>query len=86
VEKRKAELVVAKDILQDMDDETCVFIQNDHGFEAHPVALGWSNDKYVEIVSGLRAGDKIVTKNSFRLKAELEKTAGGGHAGHGHVH
>ncbi|MHC4243511.1 MAG: efflux RND transporter periplasmic adaptor subunit, partial [Planctomycetota bacterium] len=86
VEKRKAELVVAKDILQDMNDETCVFIQNDHGFEAHPVTIGWSNDKYVEIVSGLQPGEKIVTKNSFRLKAELEKTAGGGHAGHGHAH
>ena len=86
VEKRKAELVVAKDILQDIDDETCVFIQNDHGFEAHPVTIGWSNDKYVEIVSGLQAGEKIVTKNSFRLKAELKKTAGGGHAGHGHAH
>ena len=86
VEKRKADLVVAKDILQDMDDETCVFIQNDHGFEAHPVTIGWSNDKYVEIVSGLQAGETIVTKNSFRLKAELEKTAGGGHAGHGHAH
>ena len=84
VEKRKAELVVAKDILQDVDDETCVFIQNDHGFEAHPVTIGWSNDKYVEIVSGLQAGEKIVTKNSFRLKAELKKTAGGGHAGHAH--
>ncbi|MHC4532956.1 MAG: efflux RND transporter periplasmic adaptor subunit [Planctomycetota bacterium] len=86
VEKRKADLVVAKEILQDMDDETCVFIQNDHGFEAHPVTIGWSNDKYVEIVSGLQAGEKIVTKNSFRLKAELEKAAGGGHAGHGHAH
>jgi hypothetical protein len=31
-------------------------------------------------------GEKIVTKNSFRLKAELEKAAGGGHAGHGHAH
>ncbi len=84
VEKRKAELVVAKDILQDVDDKTCVFIQDEHGFEAHPVTIGWSNDKYVEIVSGLRAGEIIVTKNSFRLKAELEKTAGGGHAGHAH--
>jgi multidrug efflux pump subunit AcrA (membrane-fusion protein) len=86
VEKRKTDLVVAKDILQDMDDETCVFIQNDHGFEAHPVTIGWSNDKYVEIVSGLQSGEKIVTKNSFRLKAELEKAASGGHAGHGHAH
>ena len=86
VEKRKSELVVAKDILQDVDDQTCVFIQDEHGFEARPVSIGWSNDKYVEIVSGLQPGDIIVTKNSFRLKAELEKEAGGGHAGHGHAH
>ncbi|MCP4262102.1 MAG: efflux RND transporter periplasmic adaptor subunit [Planctomycetes bacterium] len=86
IEKRKGKLVVAKDILQDVDDKTCLFIQDDHGFEARPVAIGRSNDKYVEILTGLRPGEKIVTKNSFRLKAELEKTAGGGHAGHGHVH
>jgi len=86
VEKRQAELVVAKDILQEVDDKTCVFIQDEHGFEARPVTVGWSNNKYIEIVSGLLPGEKIVTKNSFRLKAELEKTAGGGHAGHGHAH
>ena len=45
VKKRKAELVVAKNILQDIDDDTCVFVQNEHGFEARPVAIGWSNDK-----------------------------------------
>ena len=73
-----------KSILQDVDDKTCVFIQNEQGFEARPVTVGWSNDECVEIVSGLRPGEKIVTKNSFRLKAELEKTAGGGHAGHAH--
>ena len=86
VQKRNAELMVAKSSLQDVDDKTCVFVQNEQGFEARPVTLGWSNDECVEIVSGLRPGEKIVTKNSFRLKAELEKTAGGGHAGHGHAH
>ncbi|MHC4631797.1 MAG: efflux RND transporter periplasmic adaptor subunit, partial [Planctomycetota bacterium] len=86
VKKRNAELMVAKSSLQDVDDKTCVFIQDEHGFEARPVTVGWSNDEYVEIVSGLRPGETIVTNNSFRLKAELEKTAGGGHAGHGHVH
>ncbi|MHC4172656.1 MAG: efflux RND transporter periplasmic adaptor subunit [Planctomycetota bacterium] len=86
VKKRNAEVVVAKSSLQDVDDNTCVFIQDEHGFEARPVTVGWSNDEYVEIVSGLRPGETIVTKNSFRLKAELEKTAGGGHAGHGHAH
>jgi RND family efflux transporter MFP subunit len=86
VNKRKAELMVAKNILQDIDDDTCVFVQNEHNFEARPVTIGWSNDKYVEIISGLQAGEKIVTKNSFRIKAELEKAAGSGHAGHGHAH
>ncbi len=86
VRKRNAELMVAKSSLQDVDDKTCVFVQNEQGFEARPVTVGWSNDEYVEIVSGLRPGETIVTKNSFRLKAELEKTAGGGHAGHGHAH
>jgi cobalt-zinc-cadmium efflux system membrane fusion protein len=86
VEKCKAKLLVTKDILQDIDDKTCVFVKNEHCFEARPVTVGRSNDKYVEIVSGVKPGENIVTKNSFRLKAELEKTAGGGHAGHGHAH
>jgi multidrug efflux pump subunit AcrA (membrane-fusion protein) len=86
VDSVPAKVAVAKDILQDIDDKTCVFVKNEHCFEARPVTVGRSNDKYVEIVSGIRAGEKIVTKNSFRLKAELEKAAGGGHAGHGHAH
>ncbi len=84
VENRNAKLVVSKDILQNVDDKTCIFIKSEHGFEARPVTIGRSNERKVEIVSGLRAGETIVTKNSFRLKAELEKDAGGGHAGHGH--
>ena len=84
VKKRNAEVVVAKSILQDVDDKTCVFIQDEHGFKLRPVTIGWSNDEYVEIVADLRPGEAIVTKNSFRLKAELKKTAGGGHAGHAH--
>ena len=84
VQKRNSGIVVDKTILQDVDDKTCVFIQDEHGFEPRPVMIGWYNDEHVEIISGLRPGEKIVTKNSFRLKAELEKTAGGGHAGHGH--
>jgi multidrug efflux pump subunit AcrA (membrane-fusion protein) len=86
VEKRDAEVVVAKSILQDVDDKTCVFVQDEHGFEPRAVTVGLSNDEHVEIVAGLEPGEKIVTRNSFRLKAELKKDAGGGHAGHGHAH
>ncbi|MHC4617796.1 MAG: efflux RND transporter periplasmic adaptor subunit [Planctomycetota bacterium] len=84
--KLNAEVVVSKSALQDVDDKTCVFVQGEHGFEPRAVTIGLSNDEYVEIVAGLRPGEKIVTKNSFRLKAELKKDAGGGHAGHGHAH
>ena len=86
VEKIAAEVVVAKNILQDVDDKTSVFVQDEHGFEPRAVTLGSSDEDYVEITSGLRPGEKVVTKNSFRLKAELKKAAGAAHAGHGHAH
>jgi len=86
VDKIATKVVVPKDVIQDINDKPVVFVKNDHGFEARAVTLGRANDVSVEIVSGLRSGERIVTKNSFRLKAELEKVAGGAHAGHGHVH
>jgi len=86
VDKSAAKVVVPKDVIQDINDEPTVFVKCDHGFEARTVTLGRANNVNVEIVSGLREGEQIVTKNSFRLKAELEKVAGGAHAGHGHVH
>ena len=86
VDKVTAKVVVPKDVIQDINDKPAVFVKSDHGFEARTVTLGRANDVSVEIVSGLRPGEQIVTKNSFRLKAELQKVAGGAHAGHGHVH
>ena len=86
VDKARAKVAVPKAIIQDMDDQPTVFVRTDHGFEPRTVSFGRVNDTLVEITSGLEVGEKIVTRNSFRLKAELEKVAGGAHAGHGHVH
>jgi multidrug efflux pump subunit AcrA (membrane-fusion protein) len=86
VDKAAAKVVVPKEIIHDINDEPTVFIKSDHGLEPRIVTLGRANDINVEIVSGLTPGEQIITKNSFRLKAELEKVAGGAHAGHGHVH
>ena len=86
VDKAAAKIVVNKDVIQDIDDKPTVFVKSDHGFEPRTVTLGRTNDVSVEIVSGLSPGEQIVTKNSFRLKAELQKVAGGAHAGHGHAH
>jgi cobalt-zinc-cadmium efflux system membrane fusion protein len=82
----ETDVVVDKKVLQDIDDETCVFVQTDHGFEPRHVMIGRSNDTCVEIIDGLESGEIIVTENSFRIKAQLEKAAAGEHAGHGHSH
>lgn len=86
VEKRDAGLVVPNSALQTVDDSTRVFVMNGYDFEARPVTVGVSNSEHVEIIAGLKPGETIVTGNGFRLKAELEKAATGGVAGHGHVH
>ena len=86
VDKAAAPVVIAKDIIQDMDDKPTVFVSTDHGFEPRTVSFGRINDVVVEITAGLKPGEKIVIKNGFRLKAELEKVSGGAHAGHGHAH
>jgi cobalt-zinc-cadmium efflux system membrane fusion protein len=85
-ERRHADVVVSKSILQDLGGKTTIFIRDGLVFKPRLVTVGLSNQEHVEITSGLKPGDKIVTRNSFRLKAELQKDAGGGHAGHGHVH
>jgi len=75
-------LLVPETALQTIEDETCVFIETNEGFEPQPVGIGRRNDTHVEIVSGLTAGQRYVTRGGFTLKAELSKGAFGD--GHGH--
>ena len=42
-------------------------------FQPRVVTLGISDGKVVEIVKGLQRGDKVVIRNAFLLKSELEK-------------
>jgi cobalt-zinc-cadmium efflux system membrane fusion protein len=86
VENCNAKVVVAKSVIQDVDGKSCVFVHTGQGFEPRPVTIGRSNNGYVEITAGLETGEIIVTQNSFRIKAQLEKAAGGEQAGHGHSH
>lgn len=59
--------------LQRMDEQDVVFVQQGDYFEATPVTLGQRDEQWVEILSGLEAGQRYVTKNSFYIKAELGK-------------
>jgi len=77
----EAPLVVPKSALQTVEGRLSVFVQTEEGFEPHPVTTGRANGTLVEITSGLKPGDRYVTKGAFTLKAQLSKGAfGGGHA------
>ncbi len=76
-------LVVPKDAVQNVNDQTCVFVETKEGFALRYVTLGHKDMDQVEILSGVDAGEHIVIRNAFHLKAELTKQAV---SGHGHVH
>jgi len=57
-----------------------VFVADGSSFEIQPVVTGRSDGVLTEIVDGLNAGDLVVTKNAYLLKAEL----GRGEATHDH--
>ena len=42
-------------------------------FEPRVVTLGMNDGKLTEIVKGLKAGERVVVRNAFLLKSELEK-------------
>ena len=60
-----------------MGTGAAVFRADSSGFEVQPVTVGRSDGTTTEIVAGLERGARIVAKNAFWLKAELEKEAGG---------
>ncbi|MEJ0087373.1 MAG: efflux RND transporter periplasmic adaptor subunit [Pseudomonadota bacterium] len=82
-----AEIVVAETLvavavqataLQTVDGQRAVFVPHDGGFAPRPVQEGLSDDAFVEITAGLAAGELYVPRDSFLIKAELEK-AGAAH-------
>lgn len=65
-------LLVPKSAIQEINGETVVFVRRDAThFEKRPVKLGPQGDKDFEVVSGLRAGEQVVTQGSFYLKTAM---------------
>jgi cobalt-zinc-cadmium efflux system membrane fusion protein len=63
--------------LQTVDEKPVVFIEVAKGFEAREIEIGERDDEYVQIKSGVAAGEKYVAENSFVLKSELARPAPG---------
>jgi cobalt-zinc-cadmium efflux system membrane fusion protein len=53
-----------------------VFVRTADGFTARQVLVGVRSGGVAQILTGVRVGESIATKNAFLLKAELRKKVG----------
>ena len=64
---------VPKTALQSIKGDTVVFVRTADGFEARKVSVGRQDARLAEVTTGLAAGERIATANTFILKADLGK-------------
>lgn len=72
-DQAEAAVIVPASALQTLDGAPSVFVRTAGGFAARRVELGRQDDGRVEITTGLAAGERIATANTFVLKADLGK-------------
>jgi len=73
-EEVKVPVAVKRDGLQKFRDWDVVFVKVGNLFEARPLELGRQDGGWVEVKSGLKAGEKYAAANSFILKADVLKS------------
>lgn len=71
-------IAVSIEGIQSLNEGKVVFGRYGNYFEARPVMLGRGDDKYVEVLEGLNAGEKYAAGNSYLVKADIGK-AGASH-------
>lgn len=76
VSENSALLSLPSPAIQNIDGKAVVFVKlKDNAYEVKPVNIrGSDKGDFIEIIDGLKEGDKVVIKNSFLLKAELGKS------------
>lgn len=74
VSQKQVSLAVRESALQTMEDQTVVFVKDGNNYEMKPVKTGVSDGRYIEITSGLSAGQSYVSEGSFIIKADILKS------------
>ncbi len=74
IERRAVDLLVPKSALQAFRDFTVVYEQIGDQYEVRMLELGAEDHDEVEVVGGLKAGARIVSANSYLIKADIEKS------------
>lgn len=70
----QADVTVKKNAIQRLEGEEVVFIWEGDTFEARPVLTGKRDKNHVQILRGLKVGERYATGNTFLIKAEIGKS------------
>ena len=74
VARYTAPLAVKREGLQAFRDFTVVYAKVGEQYEVRMLELGRQAGEWIEVLGGLDAGTEYVTKNSFIIKADIEKS------------
>lgn len=73
LDPRAAAVAIPPSAIQMLDGRSTVFVETAEGFTPRAVTLGRQGETLTEIVAGLSPDERVVSKNSFLIKAELAK-------------
>lgn len=76
------DLLVPKTAIEEIEGQPVIFVETPEGFVPRIITTGKENTLNVEVLSGLRKGERYVSSGGFTLKAQLQKSEFGD--GHGH--
>jgi Cu(I)/Ag(I) efflux system membrane fusion protein len=81
----RARLVIPTEAVLDSGPRKIVYVEKNPGvYEMRDVALGIRGESYVEVIKGIRKGERVVTSGNFLIDSESQLRAGPGGGGHQH--
>ncbi len=80
-----ARLAIPTEAVLDAGPRKIVYVEKDPGvYEMRDVTLGVRGEGYVEVVKGVKKGERVVTSGNFLLDSESQLRAGPSGGGHQH--
>ena len=67
-------MVVPEEAVQNVDGHDVLFVRTADGFSAQPVLVGTRSGGVAQILSGVKAGQLVATRNAFLIKADMIKS------------
>jgi RND family efflux transporter MFP subunit len=77
-------VLLKRNAVQTVNGEKVVFVPVNQGFKAVDVTTGRQDRENIEILSGIKPGEKFVSEGAFALKSIMVTSGMDPHAGHGH--